>query len=101
MTRAYGAVAPQKVDDVLRAQSKHAQPRRRSFHLNRSDELPSYNTSPKSQMATSSPTAPRSGGLNISGPMSVDQSQFNRLPENEEMKKPDLAHHPALYGGRL
>ena len=87
MVRAYGAVAPQKVDDVV---SRSSSRRRRSFYLNRGDVLPSYNTTPR-----------RTGGLNISAPMHADEEQFAKFNGAEELKRPDLAMHPALHDGEM
>ncbi|MCJ1481617.1 hypothetical protein MMC06_001776 [Schaereria dolodes] len=86
MVRSYGAVAPHKVDDVLRSKSG----RRRSFHLGRSDTLPSYHTSPKPETR-----------MNISAPVNVDQGQFTKFKGSDEVQRPDIAHHPALYGERM
>ncbi|MCJ1473073.1 hypothetical protein MMC13_001723 [Lambiella insularis] len=143
MVRAYGAVAPQKVDDILRSPSNN---RRRSFHLGRPDSLPSYHTSPKFetpqvaqvQRAHSAASRPSSGlyspgpaipvrsnttqgwrpvssvysqgttrpptrmtGLNISGPVNVDQEQFAKFKGSDDIQRPDLAAHPALHADRF
>ncbi|MCJ1256964.1 hypothetical protein MMC24_004789 [Lignoscripta atroalba] len=87
MVRSYGAVAPHKVDDIIRSKSD----RRRSFHLGRSDTLPSYHTSPKVVETR----------MNISAPVNVEQGQFAKFKGSDEVQRPDLAHHPALYGQRI
>ena len=99
MTRSYGAVAPQKVDDIVRRSPSGRH--RRSFHLNRSDTLPSYHTSPKANQMSSTSPATCAGGLNISAPLNVDQNQFVKFNGSDEIKRPDLACHPALQGGRF
>ena len=99
MIRSYGAVAPQKVDDIVRRSPSGRH--RRSFHLNRTDTLPSYHTSPKTtQMSSTNPNT-CAGGLNISAPLNVDQNQFAKFNGSDEVKRPDLACHPALQGGRF
>ena len=40
-------------------------------------------------------------GLNISGPMNVDQDQFAKFKGINEIQRPDLAAHPALHGDRF
>jgi len=115
MVRSYGAVAPQKVYEV------NARTPRRSFHIGRSDTLPSYNTSPKSVVpemqrsntshsyrptvvptrSSSVYTGTTRNGLNISGPINVDPSQFSKFSESEEIRRPDTAMHPAYGGGRF
>ncbi|MCJ1410633.1 hypothetical protein MMC19_004719 [Ptychographa xylographoides] len=145
MVRAYGAVAPQKVSDIL-SNSPSTRSPRRSFQLGRSDTLPSYHTSsnnltqPAPQMQRSntintqvtrsssgiyrpSPDTYRSMappmtrassvysqgsarpvtrmGLNISAPVSEDQEQFAKFKGSEDVRRPDLAAHPAWSGGRI
>ena len=93
MIRAYGAVAPQKVDDVL--SRSNTSRRRRSFHLGRSDTLPSYYSSPKTETRQKSP-------MNISRPVNTDTDQFAKFSGTPEVvTKPDPAQHPAFVGGRI
>jgi hypothetical protein len=113
MVRCYGAVAPQKVADVIGQKSvgssrtpshrtaSETSPRR-SFHLGRSDTLPSYYTRPKSQHSEMrrANTSSRLFGLNISHPMSTNPEQFAKFKGSDEIQRPDLAAHPAI-GGRF
>ncbi|KAI9873348.1 MAG: hypothetical protein M1830_000512 [Pleopsidium flavum] len=92
MVRSYGAVAPQKVDVYRSASSS-----RKSFHLGRSDTLPSYHTSPKTETRQQQPRLP----LNISGPVNVDDGQFAKFAKSPEVSRPNLAHHPAMYADRF
>ncbi|MCJ1336812.1 hypothetical protein MMC09_002090 [Bachmanniomyces sp. S44760] len=110
MVRSYGAVAPHKVDDIVRRASTT---RRRSFHLGRSDTLPSYataHTSPNSRTMAETPasrqqrqsSAPGRMGLNISAPVAADQEQFAKFKASGDVQRPDTAFHPAYashYGG--
>ena len=117
MYRSYGAQAPAKVSDVLH-RSDTARSPRRSFHLGRSDTLPSYHTSPKADIQSSNteayrppPMAMTRGnsyratttrmGLNISGPVVADPEQFAKFKGSDEVQRPDLACHPALYANRI
>ncbi len=68
--------------------------RRRSFHLGRSDTLPSYYTK-NSDRAEARQTR------NISAPVVGDHSQFEKFQGSDEIQRPDLARHPALVGGRF
>lgn len=88
MYRAYGAVAPQKVASSNASVISH----RRSFHLGRSDTLPSYRTE----------TRERPLQRNISAPLNnVSPSQFSKFNNIcDDIPQPDIAHHPAL-GGRI
>lgn len=102
MVRCYGAVAPQKVSDIISTPSHSSSPAR-SFHLGRSDTLPSYYSRPKSQvaeMARAHTTTTRYGGLNISAPMNTDYDQFAKFKGSGEVQRPDSAMHPA-HGGRF
>ncbi|MCJ1437318.1 hypothetical protein MMC27_006705 [Xylographa pallens] len=44
---------------------------------------------------------PTRTGLNISGPVNVDQDQFAKFKGINEIQRPDLAAHPALHGDRF
>lgn len=92
MVRSYGAVAPQKVDVYRSASSS-----RKSFHLGRSDTLPSYHASPKTETRQQQPRLP----LNISAPLSVDNGQFAKFAKSADVSRPNLAHHPAMYADRV
>ncbi|MCJ1298916.1 hypothetical protein MMC08_001707 [Hypocenomyce scalaris] len=94
MVRAYGAVAPQKVDVYRSGTSSTG---RKSFHLGRSDTLPSYHPPETRQQQQQPARIP----MTISAPMNVDQGQFAKFQGSAEVGKPDLAHHPALYGNRI
>ncbi|MCJ1310578.1 hypothetical protein MMC25_004243 [Agyrium rufum] len=110
MVRAHGATAAQKIPDTLpftnsnpTTPQRHRSIRPRSMLLNRSDTLPSYHTagpnkqSPPQMRSVSNPDrASRLGGLNISGPIEVDQAQFAKFQGNSGIQKPDLAMHPAV-----
>lgn len=76
MLRSHGAVAQQK---VLSSRTSSTS-RRRSFHLGRSDSLPLYHSKAET-------VAPK---RNISAPLNC-----------VSIEQPDLAHHPALNGGRI
>jgi len=93
MVRSYGAVASQKFD-LYRSSSSS----RRSFHLGRSDTVPSYHTSP--EVETRQQQQPRLP-LNISGPMHADNGQFAKFAKSADVERPDLAHHPAMYANRM
>ena len=88
--------------------------------LARSNTLYSYSTSPKSQVGdlergdsrayrpnvmasrTSSYGSTSRLNRNISGPMNVDQEQFSKFKgQTEEIRKPDMACHPAFQGERF
>ena len=98
MVRSYGAVAPQKVDDYRSPSSGS----RKSFHLGRSDTLPSYHTSPKTSVPETRQHQPRLP-LNISGPMNVDNGQFAKFAKSPDVgvTKPSMAFHPAMYASRV
>lgn len=93
--RAYGAVAAQKLplhlspSASVRMDAKH-----RPFGLlARSDTVPAA--------ATGGTTRVNDPRRNISAPMNnVQPDQFVRF-EGEPIGKPDLAHHPAMVGGRF
>ena len=94
--RAHGAVAPQKV-----AYSPSTS-KRRSFHLGRSDTLPSYHTErSETRQQTRNISAPvtGSGMRNISSPINEEPLQFSKFNTAEEIGRPNLAHHPAMIGG--
>lgn len=76
MVRSHGAVAQQK---ALSYSSSSAS-RRRSFHLGRHDSLPRYNSNARNSEPKRNISAPLAG-------VSINQ--------------PDLAHHPAMTGGRI
>ncbi|CAF9932011.1 MAG: hypothetical protein HETSPECPRED_008247 [Heterodermia speciosa] len=93
--RAHGATSAQKTQALSYSPSNSNSSRRRSFHLNRSDTLPSYYTQ-----------SPRNPDMrqtrNISAPVNVDHSQFDKFKENSEpvgLQRPDSALHPA-YNSR-
>ena len=89
MYRSHGAVAPQK----LASSGTSASSRRRSFHLGRSDTLPSYRTE----------TQEVPPHRNISAPLNnVSPSQFSKFNNicDDIPQPPNLAHHPAM-GGRI
>jgi len=86
----------------------------------RSNTLYSTSTSPKSQLGdlergdsrayrpnvmasrTSSYGSTSRLNRNISGPMNVDQDQFSKFKgQTEEIRKPDMACHPAFQEGRF
>jgi len=97
--RAHGAVAPQKTSKSSTTMldyspSSSAGRGRRSFHLGRSDTLPSYYTK-------SSDRAEARQTRNISAPVVGDHSQFEKFSGSDEIQRPDLARHPALVGGRF
>lgn len=93
MVRSYGAVAPQKVD-LYRSSSSS----RKSFHLGRSDTLPTHHTSPKVvETRQQQPRLP----LNISAPIHADNGQFAKFDKSADVGRPDLAHHPAMYPYRV
>ena len=110
MVRAHGAVAPQKVAEIVHSSPSHSP--RRSFNLGRSDTLPSYrqptpqppvaqvHRAPSSVYPASRQSMGRSG-LNISAPVHVDQEQFAKFKGTGDVQRPDLAFHPALHGGRF
>ena len=110
MVRSSCAGAPQKVADIIRSPSACSP--RRSFQLGRSDTLPSYRqpspSQPVAQIHRSNTTAyPGSSqsmgrsGLNISAPVNVNHEQFAKFKGSDEVQKPDIAFHPAMYGGRI
>lgn len=89
--RAYGAVAPQK--SLSRATTQTSSRPRRSFHLGRSDTLPTYYMrSPREDMRQT---------RNISAPVNVDHAQFEKFKGSEEIQRPDSAMHPALAGNHF
>jgi len=99
--RAHGAVAGQKSSTTMLHYSPSSSAaggagsaRRRSFHLGRSDTLPSYYTK-NSDRAEARQTR------NISAPVVGDHSQFEKFQGSDEIQRPDLARHPALVGGRF
>ncbi|SLM40895.1 hypothetical protein LPUS_11751 [Lasallia pustulata] len=94
MVRAHGAVAPQKVD-VYRSGTSST--RRKSFHLGRSDTLPSYHPPETRQQQQPPARIP----MTISAPVSSNPDQFAKFKGSAEVGRPDLAHHPALSGGRF
>ena len=119
MVREYGATAHLEVHNIV-GYGGSPPSRTREFMLGRSDSLPSYQTSPKSQMAdvergdshaykphvmpsrSSSYASTSRHGLNISAPVNVDHDQFSKFKgQTEEIRKPDIACHPALQGGRF
>ncbi|MCJ1244476.1 hypothetical protein MMC30_001674 [Trapelia coarctata] len=86
----------------------------------RSNTMYSTSTSPKSQVGdlergdsrayrpnvmasrTSSYGSTSRLNRNISGPMNVDQDQFSKFKgQTEEIRKPDMARHPAFQGERF
>ncbi|KAL8861215.1 MAG: hypothetical protein Q9178_002431 [Gyalolechia marmorata] len=105
--RTYGAVAAQKIlpmpvsmtgnstpatSSIHRTDTKH-----RPFALQRSDTLPHYHHSPSSTREID----PR---RNISAPMNNHHHhvQFgDELRSEQQIGKPDLAHHPAMVGERF
>lgn len=98
--RAHGAVAPQKVAVAYSPSSATSQ--RRSFHLGRSDTLPSYHTGPRTEIRQQQRniSAPITGsGRNISSPITEEPSQFSKFSGAPQIERPDLAHHPAMMGG--
>lgn len=90
--RAHGAVAPQK--SLSRATTQTSPRPRRSFHLGRSDTLPTY-------YAPQSPRDDMRQTRNISAPVNVDHAQFEKFKGSEEIRRPDSALHPALAGARF
>lgn len=95
MVRAHGAVAPQKVD-VYRSGTSST--RRKSFRLGRSDTLPSYHAPETRQQQQQQPARTP---MAISAPVSSNPEQFAKFKGTAEVGRPDLAHHPALSGGRF
>ena len=120
--RDHGAVAPQKVY-VSPSPSARAPNGRRSFHLGRSDTLPSYYTKnrPASSMyeqpqLSPSPTLRQHTPVrNISAPMGANvqfaaaataggengakaKRYSSAPPVINGVKRPDLAFHPAMQG---
>ena len=93
--RAHGATSAQKsVSSLKYSTSSAATSRRRSFRLGRSDTLPSYYTqSPKNVEVRQS--------RNISAPVNVDHSQFERFKGagSVAVQRPDSALHPAFQQG--
>ncbi|MCJ1361563.1 hypothetical protein MMC16_000663 [Acarospora aff. strigata] len=103
MVRSYGAVAAQKLggSDIYRSSSTHS---RKSFHLGRSDTLPSYHTSPKTSTTTETRQHQPRLPLNISGPVNVDNAQFGKFAKSPDVERPGVVfhhQHPALFGGRI
>ncbi|KAL8931447.1 MAG: hypothetical protein Q9211_006956 [Gyalolechia sp. 1 TL-2023] len=97
--RAYGAVASQKLplpvtmtspSVMTRVDSKH-----RPMQLGRSDTVPASAGGGAMRM-----NDPR---RNISAPLNdVQPEQFSKFEQRSEyIGKPDLAHHPAMMGGRF
>ncbi|KAL8948247.1 MAG: hypothetical protein Q9183_007704 [Haloplaca sp. 2 TL-2023] len=102
--RAYGAVAAQKLplpvtamgtpaSSVYRSDTKSLRP----LHLGRADTVAGYHGNGSSPVKTTDPRR------NISAPMNnVQPNQFVRFNERcEGVGSPDLAHHPAMTGGRF
>ncbi|CAD6590966.1 MAG: hypothetical protein ASARMPREDX12_005301 [Alectoria sarmentosa] len=92
--RDHGAVAPQK---VYVSPSPSRSQGRRSFHLGRSDTLPSYYTKKHS-------TYEQEPVRNISAPIGGNP-QFDKTKRNSSappvvngVQRPDLAFHPAMQG---
>ena len=92
--RDHGAVAPQK---VYVSPSPSRSNGRRSFHLGRSDTLPSYYTKNHS-------TSEHEPIRNISAPIGGNP-QFDKARRNSSappfingVQRPDLAFHPAMQG---
>lgn len=77
MVRSHGAVAQQKA----LSSSASSSSRRRSFHLGRHDSLPIYNSNHTENFEPK---------RNISAPLT-----------GVAIGQPDLAHHPAMTGGRI
>ena len=97
--RTHGAVAPQKSlaysPSTATTVNTNKSSQRRSFHLGRSDTLPTYYTqSPRSHDDMRQTR-------NISAPVNVDHAQFEKFKGSDEVQRPDLARHPALAGGRF
>lgn len=82
--RAHGAVAEQK---VYVSPSSTRSIGKRSFHLSRSDTLPTHFTPLHHQQPT----------RNISAPV-TKSPQYQMFDATNEVQPPDLAHHPAMQG---
>lgn len=93
--RAHGATSTQKSASLKYSTSSSNTSRRRSFHLQRSDTLPSYYTQTPRQAAMRQTR-------NISAPVNVDHSQFDKFKGSEEVvQRPDSTLHPAFHANRF
>lgn len=102
--RDHGAVAPQKV--YVGPSSPSRSQGRRSFHLARSDTLPSYYTKSHAGQEEQQQQREREPVRNISAPVVGAKAQFDGGKRNSSappvvvngVQRPDLAFHPALQG---
>ncbi len=101
--RSHGAVAEQKVVNVESAKSNRKS-FRKSFHLGRKDNLPSYYSNSvysRSNSTKSEKAGSPLRGLQISNPTYTNSEQFSKYSNSPEVAEPNLAHHPAMYSNRV
>ncbi|ERF76150.1 hypothetical protein EPUS_01484 [Endocarpon pusillum Z07020] len=98
--RSHGAVAEQKVVSGDSTRKSF----RKSFHLGRKDNLPSYYSNSvysRSNSTRSEKAGSPLRGLQISNPTYNNSEQFSKYSGSPEVATPNLAHHPAMYSNRV